>query len=211
MKKNNYIWIALPLIALAVLVSAMTLKNNASSGYAPGQKAMDFSLKNVDGKMVSLKDNASAKGFIVVFTCNHCPFSVKYEDRIIALHKKYESKGYPVVAINPNDAQKQPDDSYEMMRERAKEKKFTFPYLYDETQEIAKTYGAARTPHVFVLRKDKADLVVEYIGAIDDNANDASKANVKYVEAAVEELLAGKSVSQKNAKAIGCTIKWRDA
>ncbi len=181
----------------------------ASNGYKVGDTAIDFSLKNVDGKMVSLKSMDKAKGFIVIFTCNHCPFSVKYEDRIIALNKKYADLGYPVVAINPNDVDKQPEDSFNKMVERAKEKSFNFPYLYDQTQEIAKAYGASRTPHVFLLKKNGEKLKVEYIGAIDDNANDASSAKVKFLENAINELEAGSAVKQNFTKAIGCTIKWK--
>lgn len=192
---------------LFVAASNLTI----AQGYKPGDKARDFKLKNIDGSMMSLSDMKSAKGYIVVFTCNHCPFSVKYEDRIIALDKKYKELGYPVVAINPNDDKKEPDDSYEKMIARHKEKGFTFPYLHDATQEIAKAYGASRTPHVYVLRKVGSDLVVEYIGAIDDNANDANTAKTRYVENAIEELLANKKVSQSATKAIGCTVKWKDA
>jgi peroxiredoxin len=198
------------LLACATLfVAASNL--TIAQGYKPGDKARDFKLKNIDGSMMSLSDMKSAKGYIVVFTCNHCPFSVKYEDRIIALDKKYKELGYPVVAINPNDDKKEPDDSYEKMIARHKEKGFTFPYLHDATQEIAKAYGASRTPHVYVLRKVGSDLVVEYIGAIDDNANDANTAKTRYVENAIEELLANKKVSQSATKAIGCTVKWKDA
>lgn len=178
-------------------------------GYKVGDKATDFKLTNVDDKKVSLADYKDAKGFIVVFTCNHCPFSVKYEDRIIALDKKYKGKGYPVIAINPNDAAQHAEDDFENMKKRAKDKKFTFPYLHDEAQAIATAYGAARTPHVFVLQKQGSDLVVKYIGAIDDNSDDAKAAKEKYVESAVDALLAGKAVSPDFTKAIGCTIKWK--
>src|ERR1700760_4284005 len=106
------------------------------TGYKAGDKATDFKLKNIDGKMVSLADYKDAKGFIVVFTCNHCPFAKKYEDRVEALDKKYKSLGYPVVAINPNDPNEVPEDNYMGMQNRAKEKGFTFPYLVDETQNI---------------------------------------------------------------------------
>src|SRR5690606_13667730 len=116
----------------------------ADEGYKVGDKARDFSLKNIDDKIVSLANFKEAKGFIVVFTCNHCPFAVKYEDRIIAANKKYAPLGYPVIAINPNDVNVSPEDSFEKMKERAAEKGFDFPYLYDETQEIARTYGATR-------------------------------------------------------------------
>ncbi len=145
----------------------------------------------------------------MVFTCNHCPYAVKYEDRIKALNEKYEKKGYPVIAINPNDAAAYPDDSFENMKKRATEKGFVFPYLLDDSQSIAKTYGASKTPHVYILQKEKADLVVKYIGAIDDNTDSAADVKEKYAEAAVDALLAGKPVATNTTKAIGCGIKWK--
>lgn len=181
----------------------------SGSGYQVGDSVTDFNLKNIDGKNVSLAGLKNNKGAIVIFTCNHCPFSVAYEDRIIALNKKYESKGFPVVAINPNDPVKVPEDSYSNMKERAKEKNFTFPYLHDATQEIARSFGAARTPHVFVLTRDGSAYKVAYIGAIDNNTDDPQAATQKYVESAVDELLAGKPVTTSFTKAIGCTIKWK--
>jgi peroxiredoxin len=181
-----------------------------SQGYEIGDEATDFSLKNVDGTMVSLADYTDAKGVIIIFTCNHCPYSVKYEDRIIALDAKYAALGYPVVAISSNDPVKQPEDSYPLMQQRAKEKDFQFPYLFDETQEIAKAYGASRTPHVFILEKENNDLVVKYIGAIDNNVKSASDADQKFVEDALEALLAGQDPNPDYTKAVGCTIKWAD-
>ena len=178
-------------------------------GYKIGDKVEDFKLKNVDDKMVSMSDYGKAKGFIVIFTCNHCPFSKKYEDRINALDKKYKEKGYPVIAINPNDAEQYKEDNFEGMKQRAKEKKFTFPYLHDESQEIAKTYGASRTPHVFILQKEAAGTVVKYIGAIDDSSDSEKEVKEKYVENAVDALMAGKDVNPDFTKAIGCTIKWK--
>ena len=181
----------------------------AGNGYAPGDKASDFNLKNTDGKMFSLSSMEKAKGFIVIFTCNHCPFSQAYEDRIISLHKKFAAKGYPVIAINPNDAETEPEDSYENMVKRAADHQYPFPYLVDNTQEIAKKYGATRTPHVFILSKKAKDLVVEYVGAIDDNAYETDQVKNPYIENVVNELLAGKNVSVSNTKAIGCGIKWK--
>ena len=169
--------------------------------------ATDFNLKNIDGKQVSLSNLKDAKGYIVIFTCNHCPFAVAYEDRIIALDKKFKGLGYPVVAINPNNPAVQPKDSYEEMKIRYKEKGFTFPYLFDEGQKIYPQYGATKTPHVFVLKKTKEGNVVKYIGAIDDNYQDASAVKVKYVENAVQSLLDEKEVEIKTTKAIGCSIK----
>ncbi|MCS7018739.1 MAG: thioredoxin family protein [Cytophagales bacterium] len=181
-----------------------------STGLQPGDEAPDFELKNVDGQLVSLADYKQAKGFIIVFTCNHCPFAKLYEDRIIALHNKYAPKGFPVVAINPNDATKQPEDSFEMMIQRAQEKSFPYVYLQDATQEIARTYGAARTPHVWILQKQDNKLKVAYVGGIDNSPEDPANATEKYVERAIEELLAGRVVSKNTTKAIGCTIKWRN-
>lgn len=191
------------------LLFCLFLSFSVFAGYKVGDKATDFSLKNTDGKMVSMNQMKNAKGFIVVFTCNHCPFSIAYEDRIIALNEKYASKGYPVIAINPNDEVREPGDSYDKMIVRAKEKKFTFPYLRDQDQSIATTYGATRTPHVYILEKSGSDLIVRYIGAIDNNADEPEKADSKFVENAVESLLSGKSVSNPETKAIGCTIKWK--
>ncbi|HSG68726.1 MAG TPA: thioredoxin family protein [Bacteroidales bacterium] len=197
---------------LGIFIITMILGTSLSfaGGYEVGDKATDFSLKNVDGRNVSLADFDDAKGFIVVFTCNHCPYSVKYEDRILALDAMYKDKGYPVIAINPNDPARQPEDSFELMKERAKEKKFTFPYLVDETQEYALAYGAARTPHVFVLKREGSDLIVKYIGAIDNNAKSAELANEKYIENALDALLAGNDPEVNYTKALGCTIKWKE-
>ena len=195
---------------LICILLAITLKISAQAGgYQIGDAASDFSLLNVDGKKVSLSDYKEAKGYIVVFTCNHCPFSQAYESRIMELDKKFSSRGFPVIAINPNDEISVPDDSYENMKTVASAKKYTFPYLRDETQEIAKKYGATRTPHVFVLKKEGEKIIVSYIGAIDNNTEEPGLADKKYVEAAVETLLSGKSPATAETKAIGCTIKWK--
>ncbi|MDC6384417.1 thioredoxin family protein [Flagellimonas taeanensis] len=173
-------------------------------GYEIGDVASDFSLKNVDGKMVSLSDYANAKGFLVIFTCNTCPYAKAYEDRIIALDRKYKSRGVPVIAINPNSKS---GDGFAEMKERAKEKGFTYPYLYDEGQKVYPQYGATRTPHVFLLEKTAKGNVVRYIGAIDDNYQDASQVKDKFVENAVDAMLAGKEIDPSTTKAIGCGIK----
>jgi len=196
----------LGLFLLVGLLAAFTM-NKPVAGYKVGDIAADFSLKNVTGKKVSLKDFKDAKGYIVVFTCNHCPYAVAYEDRIIALDKQFKKQGYPVIAINPNNPEKQKDDSFSKMQERAKEKKFSFPYLLDEGQKIYPQYGATKTPHVYVLQKTKQGNVVKYIGAIDDNYEEESAVKQKYVVNAVNALLKGKDVPVKETKAIGCSIK----
>lgn len=191
------------LIAALLLISGIVF----AGGYEIGDKATDFNLKNIDGKMVSLSDYPDAKGFIVIFTCNQCPYAIAYEDRIIELDKKYKKLGYPVIAINPNDPAVQAGDSYEKMIARANEKGFTFPYLFDEGQKVYPVYGATRTPHVFLLKKEKGDLIVKYIGAIDDNHADERFITQTYLADAVDALLADKDPDPDFTKAIGCSIK----
>src|SRR6186713_2572745 len=166
MKKLSMLALALVAIAIAAFTVPPT------GGYKVGDVATDFKLKNVNGKTVSLKDYTDAKGFIVIFTCNHCPYAKAYEQRIMDLDKNFRAKGFPVIAISSNDATVIPDDSYDNMVTRAKGKGYTFPYLYDETQTVARKFGATRTPNVFVLNKTSKGNIVEYMGSIDDNAED---------------------------------------
>ncbi|MDE1207182.1 thioredoxin family protein [Tenacibaculum larymnensis] len=195
------------ILMLLVVASISAFTNDTSKGYKIGDEASDFTLKNIDDTMVSLADYKDAKGFIVVFTCNMCPYSVANEDRLIALDKKYKQKGFPVIAINPNDPEVSKGDSFEAMKVRAKEKGFTFPYLFDEGQKVYPKYGATRTPHVYILNKKKDKLIVEYIGAIDDNSRDENNVKERFVENAVEALLKGEKPTKTDTRAIGCSIK----
>lgn len=197
------------LIFLSAVALILTTNTWSKEPYKAGDAAMDFNLKNLNGKMVSLSQYNDAKGFIVVFTCNTCPVVIKYEDRIMDLHDKFSSKGYPVVAINSNDKSISPGDSYEAMKQMAKDKGYKFEYLYDESQAIASEYGATNTPHVYVLKKEGNDLRVAYVGAIDNNVDDPSKADKHYVADAVNALLQGENVPLAGTKAVGCTIKWK--
>ncbi|WP_179377009.1 thioredoxin family protein [Winogradskyella wichelsiae] len=172
-------------------------------GYAIGDVATDFNLKNVDGSMVSLTNIENAKGYIVTFTCNECPFSVLYEDRLIALNNEYAPKGYPVIAINPNSPNNE-KEGYAAMQKRSEDKGFTFPYLVDEGQKIYPQYGAVRTPHVFLL---DAERKVQYIGTIDDNSKSPEDVKVNYVKDAIEALEKGKKPNPNFTKAIGCPVK----
>ncbi|WP_373494958.1 thioredoxin family protein [Aquiflexum sp.] len=189
-------------LSMGLIVGAMA----QNPGYKIGDKAADFKLKSVDGSWVSLPNNA--KGAIVIFTCNTCPYVVAYEDRMIDLHKKYAAKGYPVIAINSNDDKVSPGDSFEKMKDRSKSKKFPYAYAYDKSQEVIKKYGASRTPHVYLLHKEGNDFMVKYIGAIDNNYQDPTGVTEKYVEEALDDLMNGRKVAVESTKAIGCSIKW---
>jgi len=187
----------------------MTMIAGAQSQYKAGDVAADFKLKNVKGETVSLSQFNDTKGFIVTFWCNSCPVVKKYDQRLQDINAEFASKGYPVIAINPNDKTVAPGDSFEEMQKVAKNKNYKFEYLYDETQETARAYGATNTPHVYLLSKKDGKLIVEYVGAIDNNADDASAADKKYLADAVNSLLKGESPEVKGTKAIGCTIKWK--
>jgi peroxiredoxin len=195
---------------VVVLLGAL-MSNKSVVNYGVGDVVSDFKLKNVDGKFVSLSDYKDVKGVIVIFDCNTCPFSKAYNQRIIDLNSKFKSQSFPVVAINSNDPAASPGDSFDEMVYIAKEKNYEFPYLFDESQSVAKSFGATNTPHVFVLKREGSTFKVAYLGAIDNNARDASAADKKYVEDAVNALLNGKQVPTAKTKAIGCGIKWKDA
>jgi len=213
LKSNKFIvsniFKTITIVAVVLLVSTFTVNSVISDekGYDIGDIATDFKLMNIDGKMVSLSDYKDAKGFIITFTCNTCPYAVLYEDRLEALNKKYAPKGYPLIAIMPNNTDIKPGDSMEAMKTRAKEKGFTFPYLMDKGQKIFPQYGATKTPHMYVLQKTDKGNVVRYIGAVDNNYKDASAVTERYVENAVNALLKGKEVTETKTRAIGCSIK----
>ena len=190
---------------IAFLIAGTPFKK----GYELGDTVADFKLKNVDGKFVALSDYKSSKGVILIFDCNTCPYSKAYNSRIIALHKKYAGKGFPVMTINTNDAAMSPGDSYDEMVKQAKKKEYDFPYLHDEQQEVGHAFGATNTPHVFVLENKGGKFKIAYIGAIDNNSRDAASADKKYVEDAIEAILSGKEVPTTKTKAVGCGIKYR--
>lgn len=196
-------------IGLLLVVAAAAFAFMKPAGLSVGDVAPDFSLTNtVTGEKVALADYKDAKGYIVVFTCNHCPYAQLYEERIMNLDKKYGKQGYPVIAISPNDPAIAPDDSPEAMKAQAEKMGYTFPYLFDGTQETAKAYGATRTPHVYVLTKTKQGNRVDYIGAIDDNYKSEKEVKEHYLDDAMGYILKGKMPKVTETKAIGCTIKW---
>ncbi|WP_231459721.1 thioredoxin family protein [Pedobacter sp. Leaf132] len=180
-----------------------------TEGYKVGDVVKDFSLKNVDGKSVSLANYSNAKGFIIVFTCNTCPVAKAYQDRVSALNSSYASKGFPVIAINPNDADAVPEESFEKMQALSKTKNFGHPYLFDPNHIVTKQFGALKTPHVFLLSKTDKGNVVEYIGAIDNDSEGENPEKISYVQNAISDLSAGIKPTVSSTKAVGCSIKWK--
>lgn len=183
-------------------------KKAEKTGYKIGDIVKDFSLENVDNKMISLASlGEEVKGATVVFTCNTCPYAVMYEDRLVELSKKAKEAGYPIIAIMPNDLSVKPDDSLDKMKERAEEKGFDFPYIIDAKQEVYPQFGATKTPEVYVLDKTEEGFKVAYHGAIDDNHEDAAAVQVNYINNAFDALGKGEAVDPGSTKAIGCSIK----
>ena len=170
-----------------------------------GSLAPDFNLPATNGKKYSLNTFADKKALVIVFSCNHCPYVQAYEDRIIEIQKDY-SKNVQVVAISSNEDENYPEDSFENMKARAEIKKFNFPYLHDETQNVAKAYGATHTPEIFLFDKERK---LVFHGKIDDNWQEPKAVRSKYLRNAIDELLSGKQISVPETFTIGCTIKWR--
>ena len=193
------------LLHLFFCVTLFLSCTNASS-----QKTVnDFSLLNTNGKMVSLADYPDAKGFVIIFTCNHCPFAKLYPERINALYDKFLPLGIPVIAISSTDTIVYEEDSYPNMVKKATEEHFKFPYLYDNTQAVAKNFKADQTPHAFIIWKENKNWVVKYNGAIDDNGAEPKLIQHKYIEEAVDALLKNKDFAIKETRSIGCKIHFR--
>lgn len=174
-----------------------------------GDTIEDFSLQNVDGNYISLKSYPEAKGFIIMFTCNHCPFAKLYSERFNEMAKKYGALNVPLLAINPMDTVVYEDESFFAMQEKAKVASFIFPYLQDNLQSVAKDFNADHTPHAFVIWKENNEWIVKYTGAIDDNGAESDKVKNPYVANAVDELLAGKKVQEPETRSIGCAVFYR--
>jgi len=169
----------------------------------------DFRLRNVDGKWTSLHDYPDAKGFIIVFTCNHCPFAKLYPARLNELNQKYLPLGIPLIAISSSDTVSYEEDSWEKMVEKAQKEHFSFPYLFDADQHTAKDFGAQRTPHAFVIWKEAGVYKIKYNGAVDDNGAEPQSVKKHYISEAVDALLQGLEVPVKETRSIGCQINFR--
>lgn len=196
-------------LAIASFISGALLLNGFRGGDSPEKTVPDFSLRNVDGRMVSTRDFAQAKGFVVIFTCNHCPFAQLYTQRFNDLQKKYSPLGVPLLAINSMDSLIYEEESFALMQAHAKEAGFEFPYLYDDAQVVGKAFGAEHTPHAFVIWKEKGRWTIKYSGAIDDNGEEPAKAEPLLANA-IEDLLAGKAVRMPQTPSFGCRIFYRN-
>ena len=192
-------------VAAVLLVSAVAASAADLAIGSPAPMA-DVKMKNVDGKDTSIAQVKGEKGTLVVFTCNHCPYSKGWEERIVAMGNTYAKRGIGVIAVNSNDPAVAADDGYEQMQTRAKERGMTFPYVVDQTSGVAKAFGATRTPEAFLF--DKSGKLV-YHGTIDDNMQDASAVKATYLKDALESVANGQDVAVKETKALGCGIKFR--
>jgi peroxiredoxin len=171
-----------------------------------GSSAPSFNLIGIDDKEYSLDSFRDKKALIVIFSCNHCPYVQAYEDRIIAIQRNYADKDVAVVAINSNEDVNYPDDSFENMKKRARERNFNFHYLRDEDQSVARAYDATHTPEIFLFDSNRK---LAFHGKIDDNWQEPDQVQDHYLKDALDELLAGKVISVPETFTIGCTIKWR--
>ncbi len=172
----------------------------------PGSPAPPFSLPGVDGEVHSLPEYAAAPYLLVIFWCNHCPYVQAWESRVVDLGRKYGPKGVQIVLINSNDDRAYPDDRFERMVARAKEKGYPFPYLRDETQEVARAYGALVTPHPMLFGPDRRLL---FQGRVDDDHQDPARAKHRYLEDAIEAALAGRPIDGTELPVLGCSVKWK--
>lgn len=197
------------LAGVAGFWTALSASAQAAKGYNLGDAIGDFRLKSVDGRTISLADYHNQKGIILVFTSNHCPFAKAYENRLIALDRKFAAQGYPVLAIMPNDPLAYEEDSFDNMKSRAQSRAYSFPYVIDESQTTARVFGATRTPQFYVVKEAGGQFILEYTGSLDDNPQDETSVQRRYVDEAVTSLLAGRPVKSPITKPIGCAINWK--
>ena len=184
---------------------------SAFAALTPGSdlpsSAAEVKMRSVDGRLFNLEELRGAKGTLVVFSCNHCPWAKAWEERIVQAGNAALQRGIGVAMINANDPSAYPEDRFEVMIERAKSRGMQFPYLVDETSDVARAFGAGHTPEIFLF--DAAGKLV-YTGAFDDNADDPGAVKQRYAQDAIDALLAGKPVPVPVTKGIGCSIKFHD-
>jgi thiol-disulfide isomerase/thioredoxin len=194
------------IIVTGVIIMTLIMQSGADTLSLDEQAPAFEPLPAVDGKAYNLDAFSDSRAVVVSFTCNHCPYAQAYEDRFIALAKEYGPKGVAFLAINPNDAEGYPADSFEAMKVRAEEKAFPFPYLRDESQTVAKAYGAVCTPHIFLFDEERK---LVYEGRIDDNWKKPEDVTAQDLRDAIEDVLGGRPVRTPQTNPMGCSIKWK--
>jgi len=199
-------------LTLLTMIAALSVGVATRAGYADGiaigdaAPMADQAMKNIDGKDVTIAGVKGAKGTLVVFTCNHCPWAQAWETRIVELGNTYRKKGIGVIAINSNDPDAYPEDAYAPMQAKVKQRKIAYPYVVDATSNVARAFGASHTPEAYVF--DASGRLV-YHGGIDDNAKEPNKVTQRWLRDALAAVAAGKPVAMVETKAFGCGIKFR--
>lgn len=196
------------ILVLAIFMAAIMVLHGFRPPHFAEKEIPDFILRNVDGRMVSTAGFPEAKGFAVIFTCNHCPFAKLYTERLNDLHKKYAPLGVPLLAVNSMDSLIYEEESFELMQARAREAGFQFPYLHDAAQTVGQAFGAEHTPQAFLIWKEEGRWLVKYSGSIDDNGEAPEKAK-SFVANAIDDLLAGHAVRESETASFGCRIFYR--
>jgi peroxiredoxin len=177
----------------------------SADGFEIGDRAPGLELPDTEGTRHSLADAEGAPATVVFWTCNHCPYALAWHDRLVDAGRDYADRGVRFLAVNSNDAERYPADSYEAMRDRVAGEEWPFPYLHDESQEVARAWGAKVTPHLFVLDSEHR---LRYAGAPDPDYQDPSREAV-WLREALDALLAGEEVARAETKPVGCSVKWK--
>lgn len=208
--KRLIIYCFIVALAIAGLLAFAPIDKSSPDELAIGAKAplLDTAVKDVSGKMITMKEVSAENGLLVVFSCNTCPWVARWEDRYNPIAELAKENGIGMIALNPNASSRDRGDSFEDMQERAKDSQYSFYYALDEQSKIAEAFGASHTPHVFLFN---SDMELVYRGAIDDNARSAAEVEKPYLKNAISELAAGEEIKTQTSKSLGCTIKWPEA
>tara|TARA_B100000614_G_C14563457_1_gene497998 strand:+ start:1768 stop:2385 length:618 start_codon:yes stop_codon:yes gene_type:complete len=194
----------LGVIAVLIMQGTTPAQQKAELTIGAAAPLTDVKMEDVSGRMVSLNDVAGENGLLVVFTCNTCPWVMKWEDRYPMMADLARTNNVGMIALNPNEDYRDRGDGMEDMIKRSKKAGYTFPYVLDKDHKLADAFGATRTPHVYLFN---GDMELVYVGAIDDNANDAAAVKEFYIRNAIEQMIAGESLSKSKTRSLGCSIK----
>lgn len=205
--KIKHLLYSLPILMAVFLWAFLPVEYNSADRLEIGDKAplTDVEVEDVSGEILTLEEVAGANGLLVNFSCNTCPWVAAWEDRYNPIAELAEENGIGVIALNPNAAIRDGGESIQDMQERAKASDYQFYYALDKNSRLAEAFGATRTPDIFLFN---SDMELVYTGAIDDNAKSAEGVDETYLEDAIQNMVAGREISPRTTKALGCTIKW---